>query len=145
MEYDAACAEKWAADTSDAHIFTGDQADVDFLTRFLNEAGTDFDVIIDDGGHTMTQQMTSLDHLWKAVKPGGIYFCEDLQTSWWEGYGGDPDVRSKTKQTMMSYIFELIEDKMIDGDRHPHITKDLRSVDCDREICAFIKKDLGTV
>lgn len=80
IEYDAACAERWAANTTGATIFSGDQADVAFLHRFMREAGADFDVIIDDGGHTMTQQRTSLETLWRAVLPGGIYFCEDLQT-----------------------------------------------------------------
>lgn len=71
IEYDAACAEKWAANTTDATIFSGDQANIPFLNSFMAQAGMDFDVIVDDGGHTMNQQITSLEVLWKAVKPGG--------------------------------------------------------------------------
>ena len=100
IEYDAACAQKWAGNTTGATIFAGDQADVPFLTSFMEEAGTNFDVIIDDGGHRMNQQITSLEVLWKAVVPGGIYFTEDLQTSYWESYGGDPANTGK-KKTMM--------------------------------------------
>lgn len=81
---DAACAEKWAANTTDATIFTGDQADVAFLDDFKHTVGDDFDLIVDAGGHTMKQQIVSLQNLWKAVVAGGIYFCEDLQTSYWE-------------------------------------------------------------
>lgn len=52
IEYDAKCAEQWAHKTEKATVFTGDQADVAFLERFLNQTGGQFDVIIDDGGHT---------------------------------------------------------------------------------------------
>jgi hypothetical protein len=52
IEYDAACAEQWKHKTERATVYTGDQADVVFLERFLNETGGRFDVIIDDGGHT---------------------------------------------------------------------------------------------
>ena len=144
MEYDAKCAEKWAHKTEKAKVFAGDQADVAFINRFLSEAGTDFDIIIDDGGHTMVQQMTSIEHLWKAVKPGGIYFCEDLQTSYHLGYGGDPQAANEGKLTMMRYIYKLLDDKMKSTSENV-IAKDLRSIDCDREICAFIKKTPGTV
>jgi hypothetical protein len=40
-----------------------------------------FDIIIDDGGHTVKQQRTSLETLWKYVKDGGIYIIEDLHTN----------------------------------------------------------------
>ena len=107
IEYDAACAEKWAANTTEATIFTGDQADPEFLNSFMEEAGTNFDIIIDAGGHRMNQQITSLEVLWKAVVPGGIYFCEDLQTSYWAAYGGDVTGSGKVR-TMMGMIKELL-------------------------------------
>ena len=88
IEYDGACAAKWANATPGATIFTGDQADRAFLSEFMVESGGDFDVIIDDGGHSMTQQRVSLEVLWDAVKPGGLYFIEDLGTSYEAGYGG---------------------------------------------------------
>jgi hypothetical protein len=126
---------------------TGDQADAAFLARFVAEHGGDFDVIIDDGGHTMAQQTTSLDHLWGAVRPGGVYFCEDLQTSFMAQYGGDEGATERWRGdgTMLAYIYEIISDKMRSGRVHAAITDELRSVDCDREICAFIKKLPGDV
>lgn len=33
-----------------------------------------------------------------------IYFCEDLQTSYWEVHGGDPSNSGKKKTTMVSGI-----------------------------------------
>lgn len=41
----------------------------------------EWDVIIDDGGHTMKQQQLALKLLWPKVKSGGIFIMEDLHTS----------------------------------------------------------------
>jgi hypothetical protein len=38
--------------------------------------------VIEDGGHTMRQQITSFEVLFPFLNPGGIYFLEDLLTSW---------------------------------------------------------------
>jgi hypothetical protein len=40
-----------------------------------------FDLIIDDGGHTMRQQQTTFGTLFGKVKRGGIFVIEDLHTS----------------------------------------------------------------
>jgi len=71
-------------------MFKGDQSNVEDLNRFKLEHGGDFNMIIDDGGHTMEQMQTSLNHLWDSVKPGGIYVIEDLHScsgQWPELYG----------------------------------------------------------
>ncbi|KAF4550796.1 Hypothetical protein D9617_16g015860 [Elsinoe fawcettii] len=142
MEYDAKCAEQWADKTTGATIITGDQGDPVFLEKFMSEYGKDFDIIVDDGGHTMEQQKTSLQHLWKAVKPGGIYFCEDLQTSYWEAYGGGAKAISEGK-TMMQYIHLLIED-ITYGPRRVMFeeVESMVHIDCSREVCGFFKRGL---
>ena len=61
-------------------MFEGDQESVDDLEEFLSLHGNDFDIIIDDGGHTMRQQQISLGVLFDAVKSGGHYIIEDLHT-----------------------------------------------------------------
>lgn len=40
-----------------------------------------FDVIVDDGGHTMEQQQVTLSVLMDKLNSGGTYILEDLQTS----------------------------------------------------------------
>lgn len=61
--------------------YTGDQSDRGLLQSIVENAGTDFDLILDDGGHTMSQQQTSLGALFPHVRPGGYYVVEDLHTS----------------------------------------------------------------
>ncbi|KAK7962550.1 uncharacterized protein PG986_003375 [Apiospora aurea] len=146
MEYDGACAEKWSAETMGATIYAGDQADKVFLQKFIDETGGNFDIIIDDGGHRMNQQQVSLEVLWKIVKPGGMYFIEDLQTSFMDSYGGDGQGgKDPNKHTMSKVIYELIDDKLQpDGTRHA-ISAEMRSIECMREVCLFQKKEEGTL
>ena len=72
-------------------LFKGDQSNIDDLNRFKTEHGDNFDMIIDDGGHTMEQMQTSLNYLWNSLKSGGLYVIEDLhscsnQWPWLYGY-----------------------------------------------------------
>ncbi len=137
IEYDAACAKKWAASTTGATIFSGDQADVVFLKKFIADTGGKFDIIVDDGGHTMVQQQTSFDTLFPEVNPGGLYFCEDLQTSYIQLYGGG----AGKPDTMMERIKGSLDDLMLAKPRHA-VMGDIYSIDCMREVCAFSKKEL---
>jgi 23S rRNA U2552 (ribose-2'-O)-methylase RlmE/FtsJ len=69
------------------HIFIGDQSDRAFL-RSVVEKIPRIDILIDDGGHTMEQQICTFEELFEYVDPYGIYLCEDLHTSYWGKYGG---------------------------------------------------------
>jgi hypothetical protein len=68
-------------------ILIGDQADPAFLAG-IRERFPHIDIIIDDGGHTMVQQITTLGELYPHVQPRGVYLCEDLHTSYMSSYGG---------------------------------------------------------
>lgn len=68
-------------------VVLGDQSDPEFLRRVAEEHGP-FDVVIDDGGHTMEQQIVSAEALFPAVAEGGVYLVEDCHTSYWETYAG---------------------------------------------------------
>lgn len=68
-------------------ILIGDQSDDKFLQE-IKETLPVMDIIIDDGGHYMDQQIKSFDALFSHVKPGGIYLCEDTHTSYYPAYGG---------------------------------------------------------
>lgn len=71
-----------------SHYHLGDQANPKDLKQFIENSGGRFDIIIDDGGHTMRQQITSFIHLFPHVNPGGVYIIEDLHTSYWPALGG---------------------------------------------------------
>lgn len=140
MEYDAQCAQEWAHKTTGATVTTGDQGDPAVLEAFIEKYGSDFDIIIDDGGHTMSQQITSLQHLFKAVKPGGMYFCEDLETSFHPAFGGGDKGMSGT---MTDYIHQIIEDMIVPTQpRQANFedVEDIVDIDCFKEICGFFKK-----
>jgi hypothetical protein len=65
----------------------GDQSDPAFLAQIRAEHGP-FDLIVDDGGHKMHQQITSFRHLWSGLRDRGLYIVEDTHTSYWPGFGG---------------------------------------------------------
>lgn len=68
-------------------IEIGDQTDKEFLQNYVYSK-PDFDIIIDDGGHYMDQQLMSLIYLFPKLKHGGIYIIEDVHTSYSQGYNG---------------------------------------------------------
>ena len=68
-------------------IFIGSQSDRKFL-RGVKESIPKVDILIDDGGHTMKQQIVSYEELFDHVKDDGVYLCEDLHTSYWLTHGG---------------------------------------------------------
>jgi hypothetical protein len=66
----------------------GDQADPAFL-RHLHDAYGPFDVVIDDGGHTMQQQIVTAETLFPLLADDGVLIVEDTHTSYWPSFGGD--------------------------------------------------------
>lgn len=65
----------------------GDQSDPNFLRR-LHEQHGPFDIVIDDGGHTMDQQITTAETLFPLINEGGVLIVEDTHTSYWSSFGG---------------------------------------------------------
>ncbi len=68
-------------------VILGNQDDRDFL-RSLRENLGSVDIVIDDGGHRMSEQIATFEELWPAVVDGGVYLTEDVCTSYWPEYGG---------------------------------------------------------
>lgn len=85
-------------------IYIGSQKDRSFL-RYLKSEIPKVDIIIDDGGHTMEQQIVTFEELYDHVKDDGVYLCEDLHTSYWEEYGGG----YKKKETFIEYSKNFID------------------------------------
>lgn len=68
-------------------IYIGSQEDPEFLRKLLKKIGP-VDIVIDDGGHTTKQQLTTFDVVYPSVRTGGIYLVEDLHTNYWSEFGG---------------------------------------------------------
>lgn len=132
--------------------FWGNQEDISFLQKVTKaQKQPFFDIIVDDGAHTMEAQINSLLVLFTdALRPGGYYFLEDMQSSYHEMWGATKQLRSAGKTTV-----EAIKDLI--GMRHntqhgPNFLREtlripqlatvlpfIRSIDCDAEICVLTK------
>jgi hypothetical protein len=91
--------------------FLVNQEDRASIEKFLSVLGKEkikFDVIIDDGGHTMQGQQCTLAVLWRHLSPGGMYIVEDLHTSLphntheWRGGGCLPDFSNSSLRALQN-------------------------------------------
>ena len=86
---DCVALNKPRLDALSVKVVTGDQADVETLEGWVKETQGGFDVIVDDGGHQNRQILASFIVLFqKALRPGGVYFLEDMHVSRIGGYRG---------------------------------------------------------
>ena len=85
-------------------IFIGSQEDELFLEQIKKEIPP-IDILIDDGGHTMRQQIVTFENMFEHIKTNGIYLCEDNHTSYWFNFGGG----MKRKGTYIEYVKNLID------------------------------------
>lgn len=85
-------------------LYIGSQDDPTFLKQ-LSEELPPMDIIIDDGGHTMKQQILTFENLYLKVKNGGIYLVEDTHTSYWKIFGGG----LKNSASFIEYSKNLID------------------------------------
>lgn len=68
-------------------ILRGSQVDPDCLSALVAAHGP-FDIILDDGSHRNEHVVESYSLLLDAVKPGGFYIVEDVQTAFFPRFGG---------------------------------------------------------
>lgn len=85
-------------------IFIGSQSDRIFLKDLKNKIPK-VDILIDDGGHMMNQQIITFEELFDHVKDNGIYICEDLHTSYWLTHGGG----FRRRGTFIEFSKDLID------------------------------------
>lgn len=100
------------------------------LTNLANMLGN-FDVVIDDGGHTMRQQQNALKAFWPYVKNNGIFIMEDMHTSLGHLY---PSYNAEKQPT----TYELIDclrkktafsSSFINESEYQKILKDIKRVE----------------
>ena len=83
----------------------GSQDDGNFLSRTWQQYGP-FDMILDDGSHMNEHVIYSFEHLWGAVKSGGVYIVEDCGTSYWSDWNG----AYLKHDSMIEYFKRLADD-----------------------------------
>lgn len=86
--------------------FRGSQIDENFLESVIKDIGPP-DIIIDDGSHMNDHIIKSFKILFPRLKAGGVYVIEDIQTSYWESYGGNSKNIEDSK-TAINYFRSLI-------------------------------------
>ena len=94
----------------------------------------DFDVIVDDGGHTMRQQQLALKVLWKNLLPGGIFIMEDLHTSLKAHY---PEHNHDNQPTTLE-LLECLESGSTDFQSHYLSKKEVEEIASEVASCRVI-------
>ena len=87
-------------------IYIGDQEDKVFLKSIAEDIPR-IDILIDDGGHRMQQQINTFEELFPSIEKNGVYLCEDMHTSYWKGWGGGG---YKKRGTFIEYCKNFIDD-----------------------------------
>jgi hypothetical protein len=85
-------------------VIIGDQSDRAFL-RDLRKRYPRIDILLDDGGHSMNQQIISFEELYDAVAEDGVYMVEDVHTSYWPEYGGG----LRAEGSFLEYTKKLVD------------------------------------
>lgn len=102
IDIDPRCAEH-AHDNVSVHI--GSQDDPDFLTGVADQYG-EFDIVLDDGSHVNSHVITSFETLYSRVSSNGVYFIEDMHTSYWPKFGGG----LRAEGTFIEYAKQKIDE-----------------------------------
>jgi hypothetical protein len=66
-----------AYESKNISVYIGDQANRNFW-KSLKESVQSIDILIDDGGHTVEQQLVTLEEMLPHLRAGGVYVCEDI-------------------------------------------------------------------
>jgi hypothetical protein len=110
-------------------IEIGDQSDRGFWKNYLKDKPK-FDIVIEDGGHTMIQQIVTFEELYDHVDENGVYLCEDVHTSYWLRHQGG----YKNSKTFIEY-----SKNFIDGINSQHIQEKVNNINELKHIRATTK------
>lgn len=122
-------------------VVFGDQRDRKLLQSVVKNHGP-FDVIVDDGGHSMDMQIISFQELFLSLKSEGLYFMEDLHTSFLTTpWGGHQD---GVTGTAVGYILnrtrDLIADSFKAWDDEKEVAGIIQHIDCYKHMCVIQRK-----
>jgi len=87
--------------------------DINGLNDVIENFGSDYDIIIDDGGHTMLQQQLTLGFMFKFLKPKGLFIIEDLHTSYFAPFAYN---KTNTQNTTLKMIEDYFKNNHIESE-----------------------------
>ena len=128
LEHPTGIGERFTTSDPRVVVVRGDQADAATL-RECAEHGP-FDLIVDDGSHFPEHQMLAFETLFAAVKPGGVFIIEDIETSYWP-VGHQLYGNYMTGETNVVESFKRIADRVnheFTGHDYPAVAADVDSV-----------------
>ncbi len=123
-----------------------DQSNAAALRTFATAVDGNFDIIVDDGGHTMQQQIISFNTLFPFIKGGGVYIIEDLHTSFWAPYGGKGTLAQPeaSPTTTIAFLHRRISDLMKVGARSG--CADIKKYDAGRSgSLTYYQRDISSI
>ena len=86
--------------------FKADQDDRRSLAAARSFIGGNLDLVVDDGGHQMSQQVRTLAEFFPDLVPGGVYIVEDLHTSFSSTYGATAAGHANSTYVMLTHFQE---------------------------------------
>jgi len=95
--------------------FIADQSDRKKLQAFIDAHGDGFDIILDDGGHSMEQQQISFGYFFKYLKSGGYYIIEDMHTSIFAYYHAEYGALPTEDNTTLTMVNNFVKTGGIDS------------------------------
>jgi hypothetical protein len=83
-------------------IFTANQSDEAFWDRFYSEVGP-IDILLDDGGHSNLQQVTTTAKAIEKIKDGGLVVVEDVHSSYMPEFG------NPSGNSFIKFAFRIVD------------------------------------
>lgn len=140
-EYDAECVDKHRDGMlKGIHLLTGDQGDKTVLDSWVETSGGNFDVIIDDGGHSNCQIWHTFEKFWPTVKSGGLYFIEDLHVGLNKRYRKYTTDTCDENFIMFDKLKEFGDTLIYVGKTKEFDKSDIEFIFCQHEACVLGKK-----
>lgn len=93
-------AKKWTKDGFEIHI--GDQSSKEFWVEFFEKVGK-IDILLDDGGHTNKQQITTVNCAVDYINNGGMVVVEDTHASYMRDFG------NPSNTSFIEYIKKMMD------------------------------------
>lgn len=120
IDIDPKCANL-TFDNPNIQVIIGDQSSTAFWDSFLQTTPI-IDLFIEDGGHTMQQQITTLEAIIPHIATNGVYICEDTHTSYYRDFDNAGYLNSKSFISYTKRILDVLYKEHFE-DRTPELTR----------------------